>query len=126
MLLACDNLAYAQEANPTNQQDLINGVTALIASVAGFVSSIVINLIKGIPGLSEGDKSKLSGATLEVISVIVGVVTGYAIALLTQSLGLIGDSSLQLMVISIASPIVSEIRYRLKQLATKPDEVHTM
>lgn len=131
--LTCD-IAYAQEptAEPTpavatdpqptvdepSSQDLVDGLTALIATVAGLASSIIINVIKGIPGLSEGDKSKLSGATLEVMSVIVGVVTGYVVGLLAQGLGLVDDNSLQLMVISLAAPIVSELRYRLKQAAT--------
>lgn len=112
------------QPTPTDSQDLVTKITALIATAAGLLSSVIINIIKGIPGLSEGNKSKLSGATLEVMSVIVGVVTGYAVGLVAQGLGLIGDNSLRLMVISLAAPIVSEVRYRLGQLAT--NEVHTM
>jgi hypothetical protein len=141
----CNRLSYAQEptAEPTpvvatdpehptvppDSEDVVNGVTAIIMTAAGLLSSVIINLIKGIPGLSEGDKSKLSGVVLEVMSVIVGVVTGYVVGLMAQGLGLIGDSSLQVMIISLASPIISEIRYRLAQLANSSvvvvDEVHT-
>lgn len=99
-----------------NSNDLINAVTALIAALGALAANVVIGLIKTIPYFGNEDKDKLATAVTQIISVGVGVLTGWVVALISQWLGLVSDTQLQTTVIYILTPVFSELLYRVKKL----------
>lgn len=110
-------IALAAQDNPQPDNELVLSGTALIAALGALVSNFIITFLKTIPYLGEPDKDKLAQAVTEVVSVLVGLATGWFIAWVTQQLGLISDSNTQVLVISILTPVLNELRYRLAKLA---------
>lgn len=108
-------LALAAQDNPPSN-DLANAVTALIAAIGALAANFIIDFLKTIPYLGQPDKDKLGQAVTEVISVAVGLVTGYIVALIAQWLNLV-DSNLQVTLIAALTPVFNELRYRLAKLA---------
>lgn len=108
-------LALAAQDNPPSN-DLANAVTALIAAIGALAANFIIDFLKTIPYLGQLDKDKLGQAVTEVISVAVGLATGYIVALIAQWLNLV-DSNLQVTLIAALTPVFNELRYRLAKLA---------
>lgn len=104
------SMAQTSDSDP---QALIG---AIIAGLSALLSNFIITLLKTIPYLGNDDKDKLATAILQIISVITGLIVGYVIALFTQYLGLIQDSQTQVLLISILTPVLNEILYRIKKL----------
>lgn len=102
-----------------SNQDLFNAVTAIIAGLGALVANFVINFLKTLPYLGEPDKDKLAQAVTEVVSVAVGLLTGYVLSLLAQWLGMLPDSNTQALVVSVLTPVLAELRYRLAKLSPK-------
>ncbi len=85
--------------------------------MGALATNFIITLIKSIPYLSDPDKDKLATAVTEVVSVVVGLITGYVLALAAQALGVIDDASIKAMAIAALTPVLAEVRYRVVKLA---------
>lgn len=109
--------AFAQ--NSQTQDALSLEIMALLASLAGLLSSAVVDASKRLPFLSEGEQSKLAGPMAQLVSVIIGIASGYLIAFVGQQIGLIEDDNLKALVITVGAPIVAELRYRLVKLGER-------
>ena len=109
-------MALAAQDNPPDNE-LINAVTMAIAAFGALVANFLINVVKTLPYLGDEDKDKLATAITEVVSVAVGLLTGWVVALLAQWLGLIEDTSLKVMVVSALTPVFNELRYRVAKLS---------
>lgn len=107
-------IALAQNTTPSN--DLTNAAAALIAAFGALVANFIITFLKTVPYLGQTDKDKLAQAVTEVVSVAVGLVTGYLIGLIAKYLGLV-DSNLQVTLIAALTPVLNEARYRVAKLA---------
>ena len=106
----------AQDAPPSDNELVLSG-TVLIAALGALISNFIITSLKTVPYLGEPDKDKLAQAVTEIVSVVVGLATGLFVAWVSQQLGLISDSGTQVLVISILTPVLNELRYRLAKLA---------
>ena len=108
-------IALAAQDAPDNE--LVLSGTVLIAALGALISNFIITFLKTVPYLGEPDKDKLAQAVTEIVSVVVGLATGWLVAWVSQQLGLISDSGTQVLVISILTPVLNELRYRLAKLA---------
>ncbi len=111
--------ALAAQDAPPSTNDLLGAGTALIAALGALVANFIITFLKTIPYLGQPDKDKLAQAITEVVSVVVGLLTGWFVAWTAQQIGLISDSNTQVMVIGILTPVLNELRYRLATLVSK-------
>ena len=109
-------MALAAQNNPSDSE-LINAVTMAIAAFGALVANFLVNLVKTLPYLEDEYKDKLATAITEIVSVAVGLLTGWVVALLAQWLGLIEDTSLKVMVVSALTPVFNELRYRVAKLS---------
>src|SRR3990167_3054864 len=111
-------MALAAQNNPSDSE-LINAVTMAIAAFGALVANFLVNLVKTLPYLEDEYKDKLATAITEIVSVAVGLLTGWVVALLAQWLGLIEDTSLKVMVVSALTPVFNELRYRVAKLSPR-------
>lgn len=107
-------IAYAAQEN---NQELVNAVTAAVAALGALIANFIINALKTIPYLGDKDKDTLQRATLEIVSVVVGLLTGYVLSLLAQAMNLIPDSMTQTIAIAVLTPVFNELKYRLEKLS---------
>ena len=111
-------MALAAQNNPSDSE-LINAVTMAIAAFGALVANFLVNLVKTLPYLEDEYKDKLATAITEIVSVAVGLLTGWVVALLAQWLGLIEDQSLKVMIVSALTPVFNELRYRVAKLSPR-------
>lgn len=85
--------AHAQELPPTATEG-VQMVAAILAGLAGLLSTVVIDWIKSWPYLKDGDKSKLSGPAANLVSAVVSVGSGYLVGWLGQYAGALDQSGI--------------------------------
>lgn len=108
--------ALAQNGD-TPPADLNGTIMALMSTIAALLGSAVVDWIKALPFLKDEDKSKLTGPTAQLVSVVANIAAGYLVALAGQALGLIPDAGLQALIVTMATPALAELRYRVAKLA---------
>jgi hypothetical protein len=116
LILVVPVLAQDGSTQPT-PDDLSNAIMTFMAGVAALLGAALVDAIKRLPFLTEGDKSKLTGPVAQLVSVVVSIISGYLVALVGQGFGLIDDAGLKALLVTIATPVFAELRYRLVKLA---------
>lgn len=115
VILILAPMVFAQDQPGFNE--LVTALGLLVSALAALLASAITNLIKTIPYLGNKDKDNIATAVTQVIAVVVGLITGYLGAWLAAGLNLVPDTQLQTLVITVATPVINEILFRLKKLA---------
>jgi hypothetical protein len=90
--------AHAQEL-PGTAAEGIDVLAALLATLAGLLATTVIDAIKNLSFFTDGERQKIADAYANLISVMVSVLTGYAVGYLAHLAGLLDSSGIWQLVL---------------------------